>query len=163
MTRLGQHAFGVELHPLQGRVLTVFQAHDRAVLQPSRHFQALRQAGSLGDQAVVTGGGEGIGQTREHPAVVVVDGRGFAMHQLRGPHHPAAEGLGQALVAQAHPQNWHAGPQLLDHLQTNPCLIRVPRTWGDQDRGWIEALDRLQAKGIVAFDPQIGRQGMVGG
>ena len=85
------------------------------------------------------------------------------MHQLGGPHHPAAEGLGQALVAQAHPQNWHAGPQLLYHLQTNSSLIRVPRTRGDQDRGWIEALDRLQVEGIIAFDPQIGRHRMVGG
>ena len=71
---IGEHAFGVELHPLQVRMLPVPQAHDRAVFEPGGHLETVRQGVALGDQRVVTGGRQRLGQSREHAITFVQDG-----------------------------------------------------------------------------------------
>ena len=38
---LGEHALGVELHPLEVRIVAMAQAHDRAVLEPGGDLQAV--------------------------------------------------------------------------------------------------------------------------
>ena len=52
---IGEHALRVELHPLQVLMLPVPQAHDRAVLEPGGHLEAVRQGFALGDQGVIAG------------------------------------------------------------------------------------------------------------
>ena len=44
----------------------------RAGVEPGRDLRASGQALEEGEQAVVAGGGEGIGQPPEHPAAAVV-------------------------------------------------------------------------------------------
>ena len=43
MTGIGEHAFGMELHPLHVWVPAMPQTHDRAVLKPGCDLQAVRQ------------------------------------------------------------------------------------------------------------------------
>ena len=42
------------------------------------------------------------------------------MHEFGGPHHPTPGHLGQALVAEADPQDRQARAQLADHLEADP-------------------------------------------
>ena len=129
MTLLGEHAFGVELHPLNVGEIAVAQAHDRAVVEPGGDLEAVGQRLALGDQAVVSGGGERVGQTLKHALAAVVHRRGFAVHQLLCPHHLAAIYLGDRLVAQAHAQGGDGGAELLQHLQTHSRLIWIAGAW----------------------------------
>ena len=54
----------MELHPVD-RPRAVLQAHDLAVIGPGRDLQDVRQAAPVDGQAVVAGGGEGVGQVAE--------------------------------------------------------------------------------------------------
>ena len=52
-------------------MLPVPQAHDRAVLEPGGHLEAVRQGVAFGDQGVVAGGRQRLGQSREHAVALV--------------------------------------------------------------------------------------------
>ena len=78
------------------------------------------------------------------------------MHEFCRPHHLAAKHLGQALVAQAHPQDRQLRPQLLEHLQADPGLVGVAGAGGDQDCVRGQVPDLLQGEGVIALHPKIG-------
>ena len=105
LARRGQERLGVELHALDGQRL-VAHAHD-LVLRRSRAVTS-RQSGTrraLDHQRVVARRLERVRQPGEHALAVVVDRRRLAVHDPRGAHDLAAEGLADGLVAQADAQD----------------------------------------------------------
>ncbi len=94
----------MELHSFN-RVIAVAQSHDEPVIGLGSDGQNIGYRGSLHDQRMVPGGLDGIGEPGENPFTGVPDDRGLAVHDLRGPDHPAAEYLPEALQAQTYTQN----------------------------------------------------------
>ena len=82
----------------------VAQAHDHAVGRGGRHLELVGHRVGAHHERVVARGHEGVGEPGEEALAVVVDLRGLAVHQVRGRHDVAAEGLADALVAEADAQ-----------------------------------------------------------
>ena len=131
---LGQDRFGVELHALDGQRL-VAHAHDLVdaavvVLGPGGDFQAVGQALALDHQRVVAGRGRtdwaGPANT---PWSVVEHRAGLAVHGRPRAHDLAAEGLADALVAEADAEN----RQLAGELRGSPPARCRPR-WACRGR-----------------------------
>ncbi len=96
------HTFDVEL--------AVAQAHHQAVVGLGGDLEHVGHRCPVDHQRVVPGGLERLGQPGEHAGPAVVDERGLAVHDLRGPHHVAAEDLADALVAEAHAEHRNLRP-----------------------------------------------------
>src|SRR5579859_4045928 len=105
---------------------------------------------------MVAGGLEGVGETGQGTAGIVLDGRGLAVDRLSAPHHQAAEGLGQALVAEADAQDRHPPGQLLDGPGRDAGLTRRARPRRD-DQGPV-ARQLVDPDGVVAVDVDLGAQ-----
>ena len=103
------------------------QAHDRAVLEPGRDLQAVRQGLALGDQAVIAGGRQRVGQAGEDAGSLVEHRRGLAVHQFLGPDHLAAIDLGDGLMAEANPQGGDGWAQFPQDFEADAGLIRIAR------------------------------------
>src|SRR5690606_6404341 len=159
---LGEDRFGMELHALD-RMRAVAQAHDlleRAVLVfgPGGDLEAAGQRVALDHQRVVARGLVAVGQSREHALSGVPDRRGLAVHDPPGAHHPAAVGLADALVAQAHAQDRDPRPQRLDHRDRDPGLVRRARPWRDHDALGRKPLDLPDRQLVVAHHLHLGPQ-----
>ena len=83
---------------------------------------------ALDDQRVVAGGLERIGQAREDAAAVVVDPARSCRASLRRAHDPAAEGLADGLVTEAHAEDRDAGsPKRAITAIADAGLVRAAR------------------------------------
>ena len=71
MAGIGQHAFWVKLDSLQVWIITVAEAHNRAVIEPGRDLEASWQRFAFGDQRVVARRREGLRQACKHSFPVV--------------------------------------------------------------------------------------------
>ena len=103
MPELGQNRFGVKLYAFDVQRF-VPDAHDfvkvaRFILGPRRDFQTIGQGGLFDDQGMITGGGERIGQAFEHTEIVMINRRGFTVHNAFGVDDIAAESIAYALMA----------------------------------------------------------------
>lgn len=79
------------------------QAHDDAVLGLRGDLEdRLVHGGAHRGERVVAGGGEALGQAREHGVVAVADQGRLAVHQGLGVGDGGPERLRDGLVAQAH-------------------------------------------------------------
>ena len=84
------------------------------------------------------------------------------MHQLLGSDHLAAVDLGNGLMAQANPQGGDLWAEFPQDLEADSGLIRVAGARRNQDGDGVELTDLLQAQGVVALDPQVFSDGVVG-
>src|SRR6187551_1643963 len=109
---------------------------------------------------MIARGLEGGGQALENRASVVLDARGFAMHQLRGADYFAAEGLANRLVAQAHAEDGQAARQLLDHRKRHACFIRIAWARGEQHTGGPRLADLLDADAVVQTHVTLATQAL---
>ena len=85
-------------------------AHDfiqipRIILCPGSDFKAIRQGGLFDDQGMVTGGGERISKPFKRADIVMINRRGFAMHDVFGMDNIAAKAIAYALMAEANAQD----------------------------------------------------------
>ena len=76
-------------------------AHDLALRRVSGYLEEVGKTPLFGDQGVVAGGAEGIGEPVINGAAVVVDARYLAVHHVLRAPRCAAEDLDDALVAEA--------------------------------------------------------------
>lgn len=101
----GHDGFRMKLDALH-RQPFVAQTHDQAVVRASgRDREAVGEAGLFHDQGMVAHHGAGRGQAGEHAFAVMRDGARFAVHGPGRTQHPAAKGLADGLVTQAHAQH----------------------------------------------------------
>ena len=155
-TLAGEHRLGVELHAL-GRQLAVADGHHRVAVG-GRALELGRQVG-VDHQRVVAPGRERRGQALEDRAPVVLDLGRLAVHRLAA-HHPAAEGLGHRLVAQAHAE--HRGAALgeaPDRLGGDARLAPACTVPGETTtRAGPRASSSSTRRGVVAHHLGLGAQ-----
>ncbi len=151
MAVLRGDALGVELHAVD-RMLDVHQAHDQAVLGGGDGREAGRQRLALDDQRVIAGAGEFVIEAAEDATAVVGDGRGLAVHQVRGADHPAAVGLADRLMAETDAEDRDVGAEPLDRLDADAGFGRRAGAGGEDDPLGIERGHLVDGDLVVAHD-----------
>ena len=146
---LGQDRLGMELDAVD-RAVPVLQSHDGAVAAPGDHPQRIEQAGD--GERVVPDGRETLRQSTEESGPVVLDGVNLAVCRL-GHGDGAAEGLRDALVAQADAQDRSVGAP--DQFQVHPevggaCGVAGPGR--DHDVRESGPQYRLEVEAVVLHD-----------
>ena len=109
MPMLSQNRFRMKLYAFNIK-LFVAHTHDfiqfaRCILSPGGYFQAIGQGGLFDDQGMVTGGGERINKPFEHTEIMMINMRGFAVHDVFGVDDMTAKGIAYALMAETNAQN----------------------------------------------------------
>ncbi len=117
----------MELHALdrQGFVAHAHDFVDVAVrgLGPGGDVQAIRGGGFVDDQGMIAHHGEGAGQAGEYALPPVVDLGGLTVHDVPGADDVSAEGLADALVAQADAQDRDLAGETFDGGQRDARFI----------------------------------------
>ena len=85
-----------------------------------------------------------------------MDRAGLAVHHLTRPHHFAAEGLADALVAKADTEQWQLAGEALDHGQRDAGLVGGAGTGGKDDALGRQGLDLFHAQFVVAHHLDLG-------
>ena len=104
---VGEDGLGVELNAFDGEGF-VAETHDRAGVggavaggDARGDFEGVGDGVFADDERVLARAGHGLRKVAEDGAVVVLDGGGFAVHELRGADDLCAEGRADGLVAEA--------------------------------------------------------------
>ena len=152
------YAFGVELHPINGRGL-MGKPHNRAVFQPCGYGQIIGECRVFHDKGMIACCLKRGRHVFENPRVVVVDNTHFAMDYVRGTSDGAAEGLGDGLMPQTHAQQGDIGMVGFGYQrQANPRFIRVARTGGEDYCRGVQRDGFVGGDCIVAFDSNLSAQ-----
>src|SRR5260370_14822403 len=128
---LREHGLGMELDAV-GRVPCMAQAHDGAVGGPCGDDELCWKRSPLDDQRVISGRLERIGDAGQHARVVVADPRGLAVRWFVADD-AGAEGLAQALVAEADAGDRDVSGQVPNRLVGDACIIRGAGAGRDHD------------------------------
>lgn len=106
MPVFGQDGFRMELYAfnVQGFMAHPHDFVDVAifVLRPGGDFKAARQGGLFDDEGMIARCSKRVGQASKNTSVVMINLRGFTMHNALGMDDIAAERITDALVAQAY-------------------------------------------------------------
>ena len=143
----------MKLHSLD-RKLPVAQAHDGAgsifLRSPGADFQFRRQIFLFHDERVIARGRHGHGQAVKDAFVVVRDGAGLAVHQVRSAHHIAAKSRADGLMSQADAENRHFAGEVPDQIDADAGILRRARTGRDHDALRVHGLDLGNRDLVVA-------------
>ena len=104
------------------------------------------------DEAVVAGGGEGVGHIFEDSPAVVVDGAGFAVHQAGVAVDGHAEAVADALVAEADAQEGCVSCEGVDDVVGDAPFAGGAWAGGDDDVGGVESEGIFDGDAVVADD-----------
>src|SRR5262245_18044966 len=160
LSRERQDRLGVELDALDEQ-LPVAHSHDRlavAVGGPRRALEHGRQTRGVDHERVVAGGIERIRQAREDAPVVVVDGRGLAVHDARGADDLAPEGGADRLMAEADTEDRDPSREALDERHRDAGVARGARAGRDDDPVGSERGHLVERDGVVAPDLELRAQ-----
>src|SRR5690606_20505404 len=83
---------------------------------------------------------------------------GLAVHHLPGTHHPAAEWLADALVAEADAEQRNPAGKMADGGDRDTRVIGRAGPWRDDDLLRRQRLDLREGELIVAVHPHVGAQ-----
>src|ERR1700733_6789031 len=112
----------MKLHSLDGEFFMP-QSHDGAASvffrSPCADFEFCWQILLLHDKRVVTSARHGCGQAAKDALVIVGDGAGLAVHQVRSPHDAPAKGRSYSLMSQANPENRHFAGKVPDQINAD--------------------------------------------
>ncbi len=147
----------MKLHSFH-RVIAVAKPHHQPVIGLRSNSQDIGDRRPLHDERVVPGGFDGVGESGEDPFTGVVDGRGFAVHDLRCSNHPAAENLPEALQSQTHAEQGPHAAELRDEGVAQPGVARLPRSGADEDTVGIDREGLFEGDCVVAIDDGFGAQ-----
>src|SRR5262245_29230103 len=153
----GQDGLGVELHAFDGEP-PVPEPHDLAVLRPGRDLEIGGEALLEDDERVIARGLEAGREPGEDAAPVVRDPRRLAMHLRLGARHRAAEGLSDALMAEAHAEDGSGRAQALDQRQRDAGLGGMPGPRRDHDPVRVHGHHVLHRERVVARHAHVGAQ-----
>src|SRR5215475_6947078 len=126
MAILGRDAFGVELDAMH-RKPPMREAHHEAIRRFGRDGKVGRQAVAFHYQRMIARGMEGPVDPTEDAGAVVSHLRHLAVHRHGRPHHLAAKGLADRLVAEADAEDRDGGRCLGDQLEADASLVRCAR------------------------------------
>ncbi len=117
----GEEGFGVELDAVEGPGF-VAEGHDFFFVGPGGDDEVIGEGAGADDEAVVAGGVEGVGESGEDAGVVVVDGGDFAVHEAPVAFDDGAEGVADALVAQADAEGGDLGAKVFEDIVADAGL-----------------------------------------
>jgi len=140
----------MELHAFEGQ-LAVAQAHDEGV-GLGGDFEFAGQSFFLHDQGMVARGYEVLRQFAKNGLAIVMDAAGFAVHQRRGAHYLATEGVANRLMAEADAENWYLSGELADDVDANAGILRFAGAGGDHDTLRFLGGDLIERNLVVAAD-----------
>src|ERR1700680_1887201 len=103
----GENRLRVKLHSMQWE-LSMFQAHYPACSRSCADCELIRQSLRRDDEGMITRGGKWIWQSSENARPIVMDLRGFAVHQPLRANNLSAKNFRDALVTQANTEQGHA-------------------------------------------------------
>ncbi len=146
----GEDGFGMELDAPDGE-LFVAEAHDFAFgFGFGGDLEGVGQRVAFDEERVVAGGGEGVGHAFEEVAAIVVDGRGFAVHEAVGADDVAAEDVAHTLVAEADAEGGDGGAEGFDDVVGQAGLAGRTGAGRDDDAGRGEGADLVEGDLVVA-------------
>jgi hypothetical protein len=136
---------------------------------PGADFEVLGQGFLFYDQGVVAGGGHGRRESGEDGFAVVLDGAGFAVHEVPGADDLASEGCANGLVPEADAQQGDAtgtascagrnsGGEMADEVDADAGFLGSAGSGRDDDAVGTESLDFSEGDFIVAADFDLGAQ-----
>jgi hypothetical protein len=114
-TVFGEDAFGMELDAPDGKGF-VADTHDFAFVGGSGDFKAIGECVAFDDEGMIAGGGERIGHVFEQLLFVVLNRRGFAVHHAVIDDDVGAEGVADALVAEADAENGNFAAEMANDI-----------------------------------------------
>lgn len=130
----------------------VADAHDFAFVGFGGDFEAVGEGFFFDDERVVAGGGERIGHVLEEVFVVVPDGGRFAVHHAVVDNDVAAEGVADALVAQADAEDGDFAGEVFDDVVGEAGFARGAGAGGDENAVGVEFFDAGEGDLVVAVD-----------
>ncbi len=146
----GEDGFGMELDAPDG-VLFVAEAHDLAFgFGFGGDLEGVGQRVAFDEERVVAGGGEGIGHAFEKVAAIVIDGRGFAVHEAVGADDFAAEDVAHTLVAEADAKHGDGGAEGLDDVVGEAGFARRTGAGRNEDAGRFQGADLVESDLVIA-------------
>ena len=137
------------------RIAFVPDAHDFILIGPGDDFEICRQGTGFDDQAVIARRLEGVRQSSVNTAAVMMDPRGFAVHDSIGPHHLRTKGMTDTLMAQADAKQGNPGGEPRDDFVRDSSLDRRAGPRRDDQVAGRRALDVFERDLIVANDFEI--------
>ena len=150
---IGEYALGVELDSLN-HMLPMAQPHDgsRAILLrgPCADFQICRQILFFHDEGVVAGGRHRHRQPLKNGSVVVHNGAGLAMHDVRCPNDVSPKGLADCLMPQTHTQNRRGSGEVADQFDADAGFVGSTRTGRNDDLLGMHVVNLLDRDLVVA-------------
>src|SRR5262245_6447350 len=81
--------------------------------------------------------------------------RSFAVHEFLSAHYFAAKNLSDALMTEANPEDWNAGPEFANQFTTDSRIFRTPRPRRNHDSVGFEFLDLVDRDFVVSLHHKI--------
>jgi hypothetical protein len=100
--------------------------------------------------------GHGHGQALKDGSVVVHHSAGFAVHEVSGANHAAAEGLPDRLVSEADSQHGYLPREVADQINADPRFMRCARAGRDDDPLGVHLLHLAHRDLVVAANLNFG-------
>lgn len=137
----------MELNAVEG-IGGVAKSHDFAidswVLGPGGDDQVFADGFGGDAEAVITGGGEGVGESLEDSLAIVVDLRDLAVHETGGADDGFVEDFGHTLVPEADAEDGDEGAELADDFFGDAGFAGCAGAGGDDDPCGSESTDFLE-------------------
>jgi hypothetical protein len=135
-------------------MLAMAQAHDGAGAiffgGPGADFEICGEIFFFDNQRVVARSGHGHGQALEDGSVVVHDGAGFAVHEMRGANYVSAEGFADGLMSEADTEYGNLSAEVADERDADAGFVRRAGPGRDHDSFRLQGFDFLHRDLIVA-------------
>jgi len=143
----------MKLHSLD-RKLSMAQSHDGTgsifLCGPGANLEFVRQILFLHDQRVIARGRHGTGQAVEDGFVIVRDGAGFAVHEVRCAHDLSAESGADGLMSQADAEDRNFSGEVADQIDADAGVLRGAGAGRDHDSLGLHGRDGGDRDLIVA-------------
>src|SRR5712692_3926162 len=152
-----QDGLRVELDTLHGQ-MPMAQAHDLAVLSSRGDLEDGGETLVEHHQRVVARGIEVLLEPREHPAAIVMDAGGLAVHLLARARDGAPERLADGLVPETDAENRRGRVEASDQTERDARAVRIARPRGDDDALGLESLHLVERDLVVARHVHAGAQ-----
>ena len=143
----------MELHAFDG-MMAMPQAHDGAgavfLGGPGADFEFGWQIFFFDDERVITRGRHRHGKSLKHCPVVMHHRAGFAVHEMSGTNHAAAEGFADGLMSQANAEDGNFSREVADEGDADSGLVRRAGARRDDDSLGLQGLHFVDGDLVVA-------------
>ena len=148
---LGQYAFRVKLDAPNG-ILFMANTHDLPLVGFGGDFEAVRERFALYDERMIACGVERARHALEQVLAIVADGRCLAMHHPVIDDDICAESMPDALMAEAHPEQWNFRAKCPNDVVGQSRLARGTRSWRNKNALRTQGANLVYPNSVVAVD-----------